>query len=199
MITTLSGFLIVLFGSFILVQSRNNVRPIRDLKQTKIPTAKIKDSLVYDGYVLRVESTCLMDSVSYLEKRLFNPVIIMQRLIFLKNNKVLNVVVNKSKKIYQKVSGGSKVLMLSNVYATAYVVKGKYKTAFAVSGYGGCNSCSETLDFFTLEGVPAYKADSPNEWERFLKYYGIGNYNKSDIEIILYPPSWRKYIGLVSE
>jgi hypothetical protein len=78
--------------------------------------------------------------------------------------------------------------MLSNVYYNAYVITGKYKTAFAVGGYGGCNSCSEALDFFTLSGDCAYKADSSNKWKHFLKSYGILNYSKSENEISIYPP-----------
>jgi hypothetical protein len=150
---------------------------------------KSTDSLVYKSYTLRVETTYLKDSVSSEERHLFKPVVVSQRLIFLKDGKIAKIKSNLSKKIYQKVRNGHKILMLSSVYYNAYVVTGKYKTAFAVGGSGGCNSCSETLDFYTLSGDIAYKDDSSNGWKHFLKEYGIVNYNKSDNEIFIYPPT----------
>jgi hypothetical protein len=150
---------------------------------------KSKDSLVYGSYTLKFETIYLEDSVSYEERHLFNPVVVSQRMIFLKDGVVVKIKQNLCKKILQKVSGGGKLLMLSNVYYNAYVVIGKYKTAYAVCGSGGCNACSETLDFYTLSGTKIHQDNSPNGWSHFLKEYGIANYNKSNNEIFIYPPT----------
>jgi hypothetical protein len=149
---------------------------------------KSADSLVCKSYTLRFETTYLKDSVSSEERHLFKPVVISQRLIFLKDGKILKIKSNLSRKIYQKVQNGHKIVMLSTVYYKAYIVTGKYKTVIAVDGSGGCNSCPETLDFYTLSGDLAYKDGSSHGWRHFLKEYGIVNYNKSDNEVHVYPP-----------
>ena len=168
--------------------TQNKTGDYSNANRTLNATFKAKDSIIYKMYTLRIETTYLKDSVSSDERHLFNPVVIGQHLIFLKYGKIVNVKANLSRKIYQKLQSGHKIPMLSNVYSKAYIVIGKYKTAFAVDYYGGCNSCSETLDFYTLSGNPAYKKDSPSAWKHFLKEYGVINYNKSDNEIIIYPP-----------
>jgi hypothetical protein len=148
--------------------------------------------LTYKSYTLRIETIYLKDSVSYEERHLFRPIVVDQYLIFLKNGKTLAKKSNLSEKIYQKASNGHKILMLSNVYYSAYIVFGKYKTVFAIAGFGGCNSCSETLKFYTLSGDLAYGGDSTFGWNRFLKEYGIVNYSKSDNEVTIYPPNPEK-------
>jgi hypothetical protein len=169
-----------------------NIPSVRFITDNQREVLKgVKKSIIsvkQKNYTLKIETTYVLDSVIPEERHLFIPPVLSQKLIFLKDGKIVCVRQNPGKKIYQKVRSGHSIMMLSNVYTDAYVLVGKYKTAFAVNGYGGCNTCEETLDFYTLTGAIAYKNNTYREWELFLKTYGIKNYNKSDNEVSIYPP-----------
>jgi len=165
-------------------------KSISKVNYTYLPNVfRVRDSVCYKGYVCRIETSFLGDSVAFEEIHLFQPIILNQRIVFLNKGKVLSICYNKSKKIYQKDIKGNKILMLSSVYSYVRVVSGKYHSAFAIGTYGGCNSCSETLAFYSLTGILAFNNGYPAKWKLFLKKYGISNYNNSDKDVVVYPPT----------
>jgi hypothetical protein len=109
-------------------------------------------SISFKNYSLKVLSTIQNDRVESTDSNFFNPVVLKQQLQFLQNGKIIKEIEYPTNKVLLKVTGGNYVKMLENVLFNIGVVEGSKGSLYVLNGYGGCNSCTEYIGFFSLEG-----------------------------------------------
>ena len=156
------------------------------------------DSIVYNGYTLKVVSYCVDDSIANDQPNLFYPICYKQDIFCIDNNGRTIKCFYKVRTINERAISGKNYQLLDNIVTEIGIIKGKRGTAFIVYGYGGCNSCSEIYSIFSLKGDLMYflyqKGDEEysnlGDLNAVAKIYNFdvenylsGNYSKKRIQL----------------
>jgi hypothetical protein len=130
-----------------------------------------------------------------------NNVVTLQKIIFKKNQQIL--VQRKFNVKKYKINNNNRTLyFLDNVIREVGIVKGDKGAFYKIYGFGGCNSCSEFLGYFSLDGKLLYKiytskmdnyAYKYGSFQNVINHYGIPHekIKKNDTKsVTVFPPQF---------
>jgi hypothetical protein len=219
--TRLICFIVLVIGLILRDQS-----PLYITKRNEFSAKQSTDTIKYkDGKKIAYETTLAADSDNsiiietiYIYNSNYimhdwisdlNNVVISQKIMF-KHKGIILSKQNFNVRKYRIGKSKSNPYFLDNVIREIGIVKGRKGSFYKLYGFGGCNSCSEFLGYFALDGSLLYKIYSSKMDNYYFKYgvfenvmhdYGISNLEikKSNIKSIsVFPPQFSGKVGQTS-
>jgi hypothetical protein len=137
--TKLIGFIIDNPG-FGLSNSSDTVQTIENL------------SCIVDGNFKVTIRTFYLKGVETNDKRVFNPPAYNQIITFFMNDSILKTVTPYSFYVFVKTNKGTRVKIMDNTVVSIKIYKKNNQLFYYLSGYGGCNTCSEYYALYDKSG-----------------------------------------------
>jgi hypothetical protein len=109
-------------------------------------------SIFFKNYSLKVQSTMQNSRIESTDSNFFNPIVLKQQIFFCYNGKVIKEVDYPVNKIRLKITNGKSIEIQENVLVNIGIAEGTNGSLYVLKGNGGCNSCTEFIGLFSLEG-----------------------------------------------
>jgi len=148
----------LLFIFFLRLNEPCSIEIIDKIREYKINSNEynFKLTIERDNFKIELNEIRKNDSIYYTYTNCFNQIPISNKIVFYKNNKVIRVTSIPYNKVKAKNYLFKEIKFLDNKISDMSLVKCKKNYFICIEGSGGCNSCNESISFYTLNGDLAY-------------------------------------------